>query len=139
MGCSARWARAAACSPAATSGTELGGLDERFALPGGGLANHDLYRRACALDSIELVVLLGEATFHQYHGGVATSRRLSWDEMHEEYQAIRGVPYRPPPNDPIFVGRVHPAVFEHVERSAASGDRPLGRGALITVGGTAPS
>ena len=26
---------------------ELGGLDERFAMPGGGLVNHDLYRRAC--------------------------------------------------------------------------------------------
>ena len=29
--------------------TELGGLDEQFDLPGGGLVNHDLYRRACAL------------------------------------------------------------------------------------------
>ncbi len=28
---------------------ELGGLDVRFPLPGGGLANHDLYRRACPL------------------------------------------------------------------------------------------
>ena len=33
---------------------ELGGLDERFALPGGGLVNHDLYRRACALEGVEL-------------------------------------------------------------------------------------
>jgi hypothetical protein len=97
---------------------ELGGLDERFALPGGGLANHDLYRRACALDSVELVVLLGEATFHQYHEGAATSRRLSWDDMHADYQAIRGMPYRPPQNDPLFVGRVHPLVLEHLEHSA---------------------
>jgi hypothetical protein len=41
---------------------ELGGLDEAFALPGGGLSNHDLYRRACSLDGAELVVLLGEGT-----------------------------------------------------------------------------
>jgi hypothetical protein len=97
---------------------ELGGLDERFTLPGGGLANHDLYRRACGLDSIELVVLLGEATFHQYHGGAATSRRFTWDDMHADYQAIRGVRYQPPPNDPLYFGRVHPLALEHVERSA---------------------
>ena len=97
---------------------ELGGLDERFTLPGGGLANHDLYRRACGLDSIELVVLLGEATFHQYHGGAATSRRFTWDDMHADYQAIRGMRYQPPPNDPVYFGRLHPLALEHVERSA---------------------
>jgi hypothetical protein len=97
---------------------ELGGLDERFALPGGGLANHDLYRRACRLDAIELVVLLGEGTFHQYHGGAATSRRFTWDEMHSDYEAIRGERYRPPPNDPLYFGRIHPVALKHVERSA---------------------
>ena len=43
------WVRAARCSCAGPLWDELGGLDERFALPGGGLANHDLYRRACEL------------------------------------------------------------------------------------------
>ena len=93
-GCSARWARAAACSARRRCGRSSGGLDERFALPGGGLVNHDLYRRACALAGVELIVLLGEGTFHQYHGGAATSRRHSWDEMHDDYQAIRGEPHR---------------------------------------------
>lgn len=97
---------------------ELGGLDERFALPGGGLANHDLYRRACALDGIALIVLLGEGTFHQFHGGAATSRRFTWDDMHAEYTAIRGAPYQPPSNPPLYVGRVAPPVLAHIERSA---------------------
>jgi hypothetical protein len=97
---------------------ELGGLDERFELPGGGLANHDLYRRACALDGIDLIVLLGEATFHQYHAGAATSRRLTWDDMHADYEAIRGVRYQPPRNEPLYLGRVPPQALEHVERSA---------------------
>ena len=64
---------------------ELGGMDERFALPGGGLANHDLYLRACGLPGADLTVLLGEGTFHQYHGGTATSRRFGWDEMQADY------------------------------------------------------
>ena len=97
---------------------ELGGLDERFTLPGGGLVNHDLYRRACGLDGVALIVLLGEGTFHQYHDGAATTRRFSWDEMHSEYQAITGVPHRPPANAPLHVGPVRPALLPLIERSA---------------------
>jgi hypothetical protein len=97
---------------------ELGGLDERFALPGGGLVNHDLYRRACSLDGIELIVLLGEGTFHQYHGGASTSRRHTWDDMHSEYQTITGHAHLPPTNPPLYVGRVHGGLLPLIERSA---------------------
>lgn len=97
---------------------ELGGLDERFDLPGGGLVNHDLYRRACGRPGTRLVQLLGEGTFHQYHGGAATSRRYAWPEMHAQYEAIRGEPYRPPTATPLHVGSVPPAALAHVERSA---------------------
>ena len=96
---------------------ELGRLDEGFELPGGGLVNHDLYRRACDLPGAELVVLLGEGTFHQYHGGAATSRRLTWDDMHDEYRRVRGTDHVPPPNDPLFVGHVPPSYRAHVARS----------------------
>lgn len=97
---------------------ELGGLDERFDLPGGGLVNHDLYRRACGAPDTRLVQLLGEGTFHQYHGGAATSRRFGWDEMHAGYEAIRGQPFRPPTDEPLYVGTVPTALLGHVERSA---------------------
>lgn len=96
---------------------DLGGLDEAFALPGGGLVNHDVYRRACARDDTELVVLLGEGTFHQYHGGAATSGRFGWDEMHADYQARRGGPYRPPPDEALYIGRVPTAALVHLEES----------------------
>jgi hypothetical protein len=97
---------------------ELGGLDERFALPGGGLVNHDLYRRACGLEGVELIVLLGEGTFHQHHGGAGTTRRFSWDEMHAEYRAVVGAVHQPPANAPLYVGRVHRSLLPFVERSA---------------------
>jgi glycosyltransferase involved in cell wall biosynthesis len=97
---------------------ELGGLDERFGLPGGGLVNHDVYRRACALQGVELIVLLGEGTFHQFHGGAATTRRHSWDEMHAEYQAITGRPHQPPGNPPVYVGPARPGLLPLLERSA---------------------
>ncbi|MCU1351372.1 MAG: Cephalosporin hydroxylase [Acidimicrobiales bacterium] len=101
-----------------TMWAELGGLDERFALPGGGLVNHDVYRRACELPGAQLVMVLGEGTFHQVHGGAATSRRFGWDEMHAEYQAIRSRPHAPPANVPVYVGSVSEPTLPHLAESA---------------------
>jgi hypothetical protein len=67
---------------------------------------------------VELIVLLGEGTFHQFHDGAATSRRYSWDEMQAEYQAITGVAHRPPANPALYVGRAPPALLPFIERSA---------------------
>ena len=97
---------------------ELGGLDEAFTLPGGGLSNHDLYRRACELDGAQLVVLLGEGTFHQIHGGAATSGRIGWDEMHAEYVKLRGRAYQPPTNERLYLGTVPDSALPHIEQSA---------------------
>lgn len=96
---------------------ELGGLDEAFDLPGGGLVNHDLYRRATSLPGTRLVELLGEGTFHQFHGGAATSRRYGWTEMAAGYEALRGEPYRPPTVAPLYVGSVPAPYLVHLERS----------------------
>lgn len=96
---------------------DLGGLDEAFDLPGGGLVNHDLYRRACETADTRLVMMLGEGTFHQYHGGAATSGRYSWEEMHAQYADLRGQAYRPPSNRPVYVGGLPPTAFGHLERS----------------------
>jgi hypothetical protein len=51
---------------------ELGGMDERFTEPGGGFVCLDLYARLLALPDVEMMMLLGEGTFHQPHGGVST-------------------------------------------------------------------
>lgn len=107
---------------------ELGGLDTRFELPGGGLVNHDLYRRACSADGAALVVLLGEGTFHQFHGGATTSGRLASEDAQAEYAAIRGEPYRPPVNRPLFVGQLHEPLLPHLERSVALATARRGRG-----------
>ncbi len=98
---------------------ELDGLDERFLLPGGGLSNHDLLRRACELPGMQLVVLLGEGTFHQMHGGIATTGRIGWDEMHAEYVALRGRPYEPPTNERLYVGTVPETALPHLEHSVS--------------------
>jgi glycosyltransferase involved in cell wall biosynthesis len=95
--------------------TELGGLDESFATPGGGKLNHDLYRRACDLERARLIVLLGEGTFHQIHGGATTSGRH--DKGMEEYESLRGELYTPPVIEPIYLGTMPPHAFPHLEHS----------------------
>ncbi|HEX8103833.1 MAG TPA: glycosyltransferase, partial [Solirubrobacteraceae bacterium] len=72
---------------------ELGGFDEGFRSDGGGLVNPDLYVRATELPGARTVSLLGEATFHQVHGGVSTNRVLAespLEDWHEEYEELRG-------------------------------------------------
>jgi cephalosporin hydroxylase len=89
---------------------ELGGYDPRFVTPGGGLANLDIWERLCADPQARIILLIGEATFHQVHGGVATNARQSpLDSFHAEYAEIRGKPFVAPTIEPLLIGRAHPA------------------------------
>ncbi len=106
---------------------ELDGLDEAFALAGGGLVNHDLYRRALEAPGSQLVRLLGEGTFHQVHGGAATSRRFGWDEMQADYARLRGSPFKPIDVPPLFVGGLPGEALPHLESSVDWLARARGR------------
>jgi glycosyltransferase involved in cell wall biosynthesis len=77
----------------------IGGCDERFDIPGGGFLLPDLYREMARADDAEPVQLLGEASFHQFHGGTSTnvSRELQKEKLEiylRQYQAIRGEPFK---------------------------------------------
>ena len=85
----------------------LGGYDERFASPGGGLCNLDWFNRIHADTRFQPVRLLGEATFHQFHGGVATNvppDQHPWPTMAEEYRAIRGRDFASGYREPLYWG-----------------------------------
>jgi glycosyltransferase involved in cell wall biosynthesis len=98
---------------------ELGWFDERFAAPGGGFANLDIYVRACGLPASTLITLLGEGTFHQVHGGIATNAPVSpWDGFHEEYRRLRGKDFALVEREPIYVGRAPPQALRVIEESA---------------------
>jgi hypothetical protein len=86
---------------------DLGGWDERFETPGGGLVNLDVWSRVCADTGGELIMLLGEATFHQVHGGIATNNPNAPQALfHEEYLRIRGLPFTRPTRRPLYFGSV---------------------------------
>lgn len=97
----------------------LGGWDERFVQPGGGFVNLDMWSRICADRSGELIMLLGEATFHQVHGGIATnSASPPIAEFQEEYARLRGRPYERPARAPLFFGTVPDAARASFSLSA---------------------
>lgn len=107
---------------------ELGGFDQRFVLAGGGYANLDFYKRACEAPGAQLVTLLGEGTFHQFHGGAATNARPEahpGERFAEEYLALRGAPYSAPVAKPIYLGTLPPQVARFIKQSA---DRLPGHG-----------
>lgn len=113
----------------------LGGFDERFDLPGGGYVNLDILARALEVPDSELVILLGEGTFHQVHGGIATNHSFrtlqqslaKWDQ---QYQSIRQRPWRTPsPAHRTYIGSLPQAVLPHLARAIvepARGSPPLG-------------
>lgn len=73
----------------------IGGFDERFDIPGGGLVNLDFFKRACERPEAELVMLISEGTFHQLHGGASTNTTLednqkNFARYNEQYRALRG-------------------------------------------------
>lgn len=99
---------------------ELSGYDAAFVTPGGGLANLDIWARVCADQRSLVIMLLGEATFHQVHGGIATnSLQPCQDLFHAEYQLIRGRPFIVPDRQPIFLGAARQPAMHWIEVSAA--------------------
>ncbi len=85
---------------------EIGGFDERFQTPGGGFVNLDIWRRLCADASNEIILLLGEATFHQLHGSATGSDTLPL--FAAEYERLRGERYRSPEREPVLFGTLPP-------------------------------
>jgi hypothetical protein len=91
----------------------IGGADERFDQPGGGSINLYIYRRLGTLPDIQLFVLPGEGSFHQFHGGV-TTQELPDDEQRKavlksfdtRLEAIWGGPFKALTREPMLLGAV---------------------------------
>lgn len=74
----------------------MGGMNAAFQTPGGGLVNLDFFQQACHAPTSAPILLLGEGSFHQIHGGVATNVKQEEHPMpifEEEYQSIYGKPW----------------------------------------------
>jgi glycosyltransferase involved in cell wall biosynthesis len=100
---------------------ELGGFDERFRTPGGGFVNLDLLARAVRLPDCQVVTLLGEGSFHQVHGGIATNAPDGVPSQFEaEYEAIRGRSFRPSAYQTAYLGSLGPGARRSSRQASTS-------------------
>jgi hypothetical protein len=102
----------------------LSGVDERFDAPGGGLINLDTFSRALELPQAKVVILLGEATFHQVHGGTSTNappdrQRENIARWLSQYASIRGqrFPLRST-QPPTYIGTLPKPALARMVRAA---------------------
>jgi glycosyltransferase involved in cell wall biosynthesis len=99
----------------------IGGLDERFQTPGGGFVNLDFYKRACE-ENGDLVVVLGEGTFHQFHSGAATNKPLVHpvrEVFEQEYRDLKGCDFFSPLTPSTYIGAMSPQALPFVAVSAS--------------------
>jgi GT2 family glycosyltransferase len=90
----------------------IGGFDEAFDEPAAGYANLDLFRRTFEASDEPFIALIGEASFHQFHGGTTTN--VDDDEKERlvrgyafKYFCLRGKPWQPiDPSSLRFRGQV---------------------------------
>lgn len=112
---------------------ELGGVDERFDLPGGGFVNPDIYKRAMEAPGVTPVQVIGEGSFHQLHGGTTTNtsgeaRQARLEQFRQQYREIRGHDRLVPEVDFLYMGHM-PTVTSNIsaveKRRARLAGRPL--------------
>lgn len=90
---------------------DIGGFEEKFVSPGGGMVNLDLFNRVHEDVKYSPIMLLGEATFHQFHHGVATNVPLEQhpiNEMLKEYEIVRGKQFQNIYRRPEYYGWLTP-------------------------------
>lgn len=100
----------------------MGGFEEGFVSLGGGLANYDVMERALADPAAPLILLVGEATFHQLHYGATTQAggvrrpgpdgdRSLGEHYADEYRRLRAREHGTLDRPPLLFGRLtHPDV-----------------------------
>ncbi len=109
----------------------VGGLHEGFQNPGGGCVNLDFYRQLALQPQTPLVILAGEGSFHQYHGGVTTMQHEELESMlqghHDELKNIRGEYYKAVRKEPIIFGAITRHSLPYLEYSCAWGIKRFAR------------
>jgi glycosyltransferase involved in cell wall biosynthesis len=91
----------------------IGGANTEFDIPGGGFLNLDMLKESTKVEGITLVSILGEASFHQLHGGTTTNvsaeeREAKVAIYRQQYKEIRGEEYSLPTAPIHYIGHMPP-------------------------------
>ena len=97
---------------------QMGGFDKRFQTSGGGLVNHDFLYRVLSRPETCPVVILGEGSFHQIHGGVASNvppDKHPWEVFKAEYIRIHGKLNLKISSTPYYIGKMPGAARKFIK------------------------
>jgi hypothetical protein len=110
---------------------DIGGADEAFSLAGGGSLNLHIYRQLGLLPEQPLVILPGEANFHQYHGGVTTSAQAHREKLLQSFRIQLderwGGQFKSLRREPILFGQIGATAQRFLESSCVAGMRRFTR------------
>jgi len=99
----------------------IGQADMDFQLPGGGALNLHMYRSLGLLPGCQIVVVPGEGTFHQFHGGVTTretsDREQILERQHAQLQNLWNNQFRALSREPTLFGTVTGHALPFMEHS----------------------
>ncbi|MGZ5154292.1 MAG: glycosyltransferase [Burkholderiales bacterium] len=105
---------------------EAGGFDERYVSMGGGLINPALQAALYEIAGVEFVIILGEGTFHQYHGGATSGTPWTQipdmlDDFNREFREIYGKEYKVAVEPkPRYVGHMPEQAMRFLPKFAAA-------------------
>lgn len=97
-----------------------GGFDERFTSPGAGLANLEIFSRYVTRPDAKNVCLLSDVTFHQVHGGIATSGIVQSQAFRSEYASIFGRDFAAKGYEAVYLGQIRPEAKALLSQSVAA-------------------
>lgn len=113
----------------------IGGADERFDLPGGGALNLWLWHRLSHFPGLTSVVLPGEGSVHQVHGGVTTTtdadHDAKTDAFRDQLNAILGEPFKSPDVDVTYLGLLPQTLAPFMAYSTERFRRPPRRAGAV--------
>jgi hypothetical protein len=107
--------------------SQIGNADPRFMLDGGGAVNLHIYRSLGLLPDTPLVVLPGEGSFHQYHGGVTTSEYAELESVKAQHNAqlqeVWQGHFHSLRREPTLLGTVSPQAQPYLQLSLERAER----------------
>jgi hypothetical protein len=115
----------------------IGGADERFDLPGGGALNLYIYHRLAHHPQTRLVVLPGEGSFHQIHGGVTTTTEGDYEARSAAFlaqlNALLGEPFKAPIVPTLYLGQLPQELLPFLQFSIERFKRSSAREAKVAL------
>ncbi len=88
-------------------------FDKDYFSIGGGLINLDTFQSLNESDSLVNYTLIGESTFHQFHGGTSTNIERENHPINlyrNEFKLLNGYNYRQSESPTIYYGAYHPSI-----------------------------